>query len=182
MQRVDDLVEIAPRQIGAANAAGKERVTRDEQLQRHKMEANGPLRVTGRVKDLGWVAFESDDLTIFQIRVWRRGFRRLHSEPGGLCFHHLQLRQVRFVQEDWRAGKTLELEGAADVVNVGVRDQNLLQLEPQLSQPAMNAADFVPGIDNNGFAGLFIAQNGAIARQRPDRKGLEDHGLIVGPE
>jgi hypothetical protein len=40
LDRVDDLLEVAPREIGAPDAAGKERVAGNEQLERRKMQAD----------------------------------------------------------------------------------------------------------------------------------------------
>ncbi len=101
------------------------------------------------------------------------------AEPGGLLGHDLQLGQIVFVEEDGRAGEALELERAADVVDVGVGDEDLLEREAEIGEAAMDAADLVAGIDDDGLAGLFVAQDGAVALQRADGKGLEDHGLIV---
>jgi hypothetical protein len=38
----------------------------------------------------------------------------------------------------------------------------------------------VAGIDDDGLARLLVAQNGAVALQRADGKGLDDHGSILG--
>ncbi len=58
-----------------------------------------------------------------------------------------------------------------------MRHQDLLQLEAQLGQALGYAAHFVAGIDHDGLAGFLIAQNGAVAGQRTDRKRLEEHGF-----
>lgn len=44
----------------------------------------------------------------------------------------------------------------------------------------MDAADLVAGVDNDGLARFFIGEDGAIALQGADGKGLKDHGFIVG--
>ena len=59
-------------------------------------------------------------------------------------------------------------------------DDDLLELEAEFGEPAANAADLVAGIDHDGLARLFVAQDGAVAGKRADRKGFEDHGSIVG--
>ena len=51
-------------------------------------------------------------------------------------------------------------------------------LRAEFGQPLVNAVDLVAGIDDDGLMGLFVAQNGAVAGQRPDRKGLEDHARL----
>ena len=73
----------------------------------------------------------------------------------------------------------LELERAADVVDVGVRDENLLERQAERCQAAVNAGDFVAGVDDDGLGGVLVAQDGAVALQRADGKCLEDHCVIV---
>jgi hypothetical protein len=46
----------------------------------------------------------------------------------------------------------------------------------------MNARYIVAGVDDDGLAGVFIAEDGAVAGERADGKGLEEHGFIVGAE
>ena len=69
--------------------------------------------------------------------------------------HHFELRQIAFVQLDGRAGEPLQLERAADVVDMAVGDENLLQLEACAGEPLLDARDFVAGIDDDGFARLL---------------------------
>jgi len=69
------------------------------------------------------------------------------------------------------------------VVDMRVGDEDLFDLEAELGQAALNAGDLVAGIDHDGFARGFIAKQGAVALQRADREGLEDHvfhGTRVG--
>jgi len=74
-----------------------------------------------------------------------------------------------------------ELERAAHVVDVGVGDENLLELETEFGEAAMDAADLVAGIDDDGLAGHFVAEDGAVAGQRADGKGFQNHDFIVVP-
>ena len=67
------------------------------------------------------------------------------------------------------------------MVDVGVGDENLLELEAERGEAAVNAADLVAGIDDDGLAGLLVAKDGAVALQRADGKGFEDHGSILTP-
>ena len=78
--------------------------------------------------------------------------------------------------------RLLELERAAYVVDVRVGHDDLLELEARLGEALMNARDIVAGVDDDGLVGLFIAEDGAVAGERADGKGLEDHGSIVGAE
>ena len=51
--------------------------------------------------------------------------------------------------------------------------------EAMLLQPGENLRDVVSRIDDDGFVGGLVAQDGAIAAQWTDGKGLEDHVLIL---
>ena len=169
---VDDLAGVAAGQVSAADAAGKERVAGDEQLERGKVEADGALGVAGRVQNLCREAFEADDEAVGEILVGRGGFRGGRAEPAGLSVHYLELGQVVLVHEDGCAGEALELEGAAYVVNVAVGDEDLLELEAELSEAALDAADLFAGIDDDGFAGFLVAEDGAVALEWTDGEGL----------
>jgi hypothetical protein len=58
-------------------------------------------------------------------------------------------------------------------------DENLLELEAEIGQPLVNAADFVSWIDDNGLSGLFISYQGAVASQRADRERFQNHASIL---
>ena len=65
------------------------------------------------------------------------------------------------------------------MVDVGVGDEDLLELEAKSGEAAVDAADLVAGIDDDGFACGFVAKEGAVALQRADGKGLENHEFIL---
>jgi hypothetical protein len=76
--------------------------------------------------------------------------------------------QVVFVEENGRSGEPLELERAADVVDVGVGDEDLLELEAKSGEAGMNATHLVAGIDDDGLARGLRRPEGAVALQRAD--------------
>jgi hypothetical protein len=61
------------------------------------------------------------------------------------------------------------------VVDMGVRNDDLLELKFFLAQYLQNALDLAAGIDDHGLVRLLIANNGAITLQPSDRKDLVDH-------
>ena len=178
---VDDLIGVPAGQVGAADAAFKERVAGHQQLERGKVQADRALGMAGSVDDLGGVALQAHNLAIGQAFIRRRGLRRRNADPGGLHLHRLEKRPVVFIQKNGRAGQLLELESAAHVVDVGVGEENLFQFEAKFGEPAVNALSLVAGIDDNGLAGLRIAQQGAVGLQRADGKAFQDHGVILQP-
>ena len=62
---------------------------------------------------------------------------------------------------------------------MGVSDKDLFNFQSQIVDAAVNAADFIAGIDDDGLAGGLVAEKGAIALQRADGKGLKDHEAIL---
>jgi hypothetical protein len=94
--RVDDLAVVAAGQVGAANAAGEERVSGEDNFERNKVKADGALGVAGGVDDLGWVAGEADLLAVGEALVGWRSFWGGDAEPGCLLVHHLRGGAGRF--------------------------------------------------------------------------------------
>ena len=75
--------------------------------------------------------------------------------------------------------ESFEFERASNVVDVGVGDEDLFELEAEGGEAAMDARDLVSWIDDDGFSRSFIAEQCAVALERADGEGLEDHGFIV---
>ena len=62
------------------------------------------------------------------------------------------------------------------MVDMGMRNDNLAQGEAMLLQPGENLRNVVTGIDDDGLMGDLIAQDGAVAAEWTNGKGLKDHG------
>jgi hypothetical protein len=142
------------------------------------VQADRSLGVAGSVKHLRGKALETHNQTVCRPSSGCAVSGVATAQPRGLLLHHLQQRQVVLVEEDRRAGEAFELERAADVVDVRVRQQDLLELETQLGQALVNAANLVSGIDDDGFMGVFIAQNRAIAGNGPTGKDSRIMGRL----
>ena len=102
---VDDLLEVAAGEIGAADAACEEGVTGDKYLERREVKADGPLGVARGVEDQRWVALEADARAIVKAFVGGSCLRRVDAAPGGLGGHHLEQWEIAFVEEDGSAGQ-----------------------------------------------------------------------------
>jgi hypothetical protein len=177
---VKDLGVVAAGEIGAADGALEEGVAGKDHVERDEMEADGALGVAGGVYDLSGKRGESDDGAVRERLVGRGGFGRGDAKPCGLLIHHGEQVEVVLIEENGRSGEALELERAADVVDVGVGDEDLSEGEAEGIEAAMNAGDFVAGIDDDCLAGLLIGKDGAVALERADGKGFEEHVTIVG--
>ena len=111
-------------------------------------------------------------LAVDQRCVGRCDLRRFHAHPCGLRLHHAQQRQIVFVQQNRRSRKPFQLKCAAHMIDVAVRNQNLLEFQAEFGDPAVDPPHFGAGIDDNGLASLFVPQQSAVAGQRPNGKGL----------
>jgi hypothetical protein len=97
-----------------------------------------------------------------------------------LHFHRVQQTQVMVIEKYRRAGRLLKEERSTHVVDMGMGDDNLAQGEATLMQPGKDLWNVVSRIDDDGFLGSLVTQDGAIATQRANRKSLKDHALILG--
>jgi len=146
------------------------------------VEADGALGVAGGVDDLGRILVKTDALAFGEAFIGRGGFRGGDTDPRSLILHHCQQGQVVLIEQDGCASEALEAKRSADMINVGVGDENLLEFEAQFSEAAMDAGDLVAGIDDDCLASGFVTQKSAVALQWADGKGLEDHKSIVERE
>ena len=71
----------------------------------------------------------------------------------------------------------LEAVGSGDVVDVGVGDEDLLDGEVVLGEEGEDVGDVVAGIDDDGFAGGLVAEDGAVALEGTNGDCFKDHGL-----
>lgn len=176
---LDDLAWVASREIGAADAAGKKGIAGNDHLERREMKTNRALGVTGRVQDFSGVAIETDAKAILEAYVGSGHIGCRDADPCRLILHHLEKGEVIFVEEDGSAREVLQLECAAHMVNMAMRDQDLLEFESKVGDTAVNPADLIAGIDDDGFGGVLVAKQGAIALQGADDESLENHADIV---
>ena len=102
---------------------------------------------------------------------------RGHAEPRSLHVEHLQQRVVILIEQDRRAGQRAQLHRSADVIDVGVGDDDLLHLQFMLADDGENVFNVVARIDDHGFMRGLIADDRAVALQRADGKDLMYHSV-----
>lgn len=127
---IDDLGVVASRQVGASDASGEESVTGENHLERREVQTDGALGVTGSMNHLGRVVWQAYAKSVCERFVGWGGGRSFNPQPGGLLGHDLEEREIVLIEIDGSAGKGFELEGSADMVNVSVRNEDLLEGEP----------------------------------------------------
>ncbi len=181
MDGVKNLLEVSAWKICSADTSSKEGVACRDEFERDEVKADGTLSMAGGMENRGGVTVEPDALPLEELFIGRGGFRGFNSEPGSLGRHHLEEWQVVFIEEDGGASEAFEGQSATDVVDVRVGHDDLLEFEMVLGKPAVDSRNFVAGVDDDGFPCGFVTEQGAVALERADGKGFENHELIVGP-
>jgi hypothetical protein len=65
------------------------------------------------------------------------------------------------------------------MIDVGMGDHDLLDLQVMLADEPEDVLNVIAGIDDHRFASGFIADDRAVALQRPDGEDFVDHASIV---
>src|ERR1700733_11931843 len=90
------------------------------------------------------------------------------AEPASLNIHHFDQREIVLVVEDGGAGELLEAMGPGDVVYVGVGDDDLFDGESVGGEEGHDARNVIAWVNYDGFVGVFVSKDGAVALQRTD--------------
>ena len=179
VEGVQDFFHRATWQVGAADGAGEEGVAGDQLLFSLEVEADAAFGVAGGVQDAGsdgagGDGFSGGDAAVDFDLSWGG-----YADPGGLHVEHFQKSVVVLVEQDGGAGRGSEFHGSADVVDVGVGDDDLFDLEIVFADQGQDVIDVVAGVDDHGFVGGLVADDRAVALQRADGEDFVDHAFIV---
>ena len=188
LQGIHDLIERAAPEIGAADAAGEECVSREE-LRLGELDAADVLgeiqtdaarSMAGSVNDVGLEAAPTESVAFLEKMIDIHEFGGLHAEEGGLDFHAVIEGEIIVVHHDGRASVLMELGEAANVINVGVGADDDLDDELVAAKKAEDALDFIAGIDDDGFAGFGIADDQTVTLKHADGQLDVDHLRVGG--
>src|ERR1700691_4629372 len=101
------------------------------------------------------------------------------ADPGGLHIEHLEQGIVVLVEQDWGAGGCAQFHRASHVIDVGVGDDDLLDLQVMLAKEREDVLNVIAGVNDHGLARSFVADDRTVALQLPDGKDFVDHASIV---
>jgi hypothetical protein len=65
------------------------------------------------------------------------------------------------------------------VIDVAMGDHNLLDLQVMLADELENVFNVIAGVNDHRFTCGFVADDRAVALQRPDGEDFVDHASIV---
>jgi len=188
LQGIHDLIEGAAPEIGAADAAGEKRVSRKE-LRLGELDVAGILgeieadaagRVAGSVNDISLETAPTESVAFLEELIDVDEFGRFDTEEIGLHFHAVIKGKIVAVHHDGRAGVLMELGEAANVINVGVGADDDFDGELVAAEKAKDALDLIAGVDDDGFAGLGIADDQTIALEQAHGQLDIDHLRVGG--
>lgn len=161
LDRLDEEFVIAAREIGAPNGAAKESITGDDFALLGQVKADAAGRMAGGEKDAHLVAQAIEGLAGGEAPVNGEGFGLRDAGPLGLHGEEVVGGLVLGVHGDGGTEMALQLGDGTDVVNVGVGEQDLFDVEAGIFQERQDFGKLVARIDDDGAA--VAAQNGAIA-------------------
>jgi len=174
-----DLAAVAAGEIGAADAVAEEGVAGDEFALGGHPEADAAGGVARGVEHVDFGGADEELVAIFERGVDGNGFGGAHADPRGLDVEHGLEFGVMEVHVDGGAGSELEFLCATNVIDVGVGNHDGGDGEAVALEDFQDAVDFVAGIDDDGVAGGFVAEDGAIALQDADGEDLMDHKASI---
>ena len=177
------MVERAAPEVGAADAAREESVA-GEKLRLAKngvfvvggqVERDTAGSVTGSVDDVSEKIAPLQDVAFLEELVDFDEFGSGHTDESSLHFHAAVEGEIIAVHHDGSTGVLVELGEAADVVDVSVGADDGLDVELVATEKTEDAFDFIAGIDDDGFQGAGVADDGAVALEHADGDLEVDH-------
>ena len=114
-------------------------------------------------------------VSIGQRLVNRDCLGRRYADPRRLHGQHFQQRIIILVEQDGRAGGLSQLGRAADMINMCVGYDDLFHRKLVPLHDGKHARDVIARINDNRLARALIANDRAVALQRPNGNDLVDH-------
>lgn len=111
-------------------------------------------------------------LVVIQPAVRRRHRRVGHAEHAALHLQVVPEELILLVQVQRRSGLLLHLPGREEVIEVGMGVDDAHDLQPVGIQARHDQIGVATRIDHDGLLRQRVTDDGAVALQRPDGKGL----------
>ncbi len=176
-------VVISARQVGPANPAGKQRVAHEQVVSPfplapfplfQNLQADSAWAVTRGVVDAHLVIAEINGRHVVEHINGRLG-PDLEPEHRALLDDVLVERKVVAVQIHRRVEGEPRRIDAAHVIEVGVREQDVLDLHVAIANGPKDLVDLVPRVDDNRLFRALTADDKAVFVERGDRSDFENH-------
>ncbi len=179
VQRAQYFLHRSAREIGAADGAGEECVACDQLFLGREVEADAAFSVAGGVEDVSGEGSGGDGFARSDAAIDFNRAGGAHADPRSLHIEHFQQRVIILVEQDGSAGGSTEFHSSADVVDVGVGDDDLFDLETMLAHHGEDVIDLIAWVNDHSFVSGLVSDDRAVALQRADGEDFVDHGDIV---
>ena len=101
------------------------------------------------------------------------------ADPCRLNIQHFQQSRVILVEDDWRARERSKFHRSANVIDMGVGDDDLLDRQTMLANQRNDLINVVSRIDHHRFMRRLIPDHGTVALQWTNGNDLVNHEVIV---
>ena len=109
--------------------------------------------------------------------IERNDLRRFeHPQHTGLLRDRRVQRQIARMQERRAADALAQRSDRADVIDVGVRVDEVAGAQPVRLEPLRDLRNVIAAVDHDRLAAGGIAEHRAVAGEHPDRERFDDHG------
>lgn len=177
----DQGIVIPARQIGTADRTLEEHVTHDRKAPRFVEIRDMPGRMPGAVTHCEPDVADRDLVVLLQPAVRLETPGRLESEHPGLRGQSLDQRTVAQVRAlDGDATTPRELSGTGGVVDVGMRQQDFLELETFLGHHSEYVVEITAGVDDSGTARRLAPEHGTVLLEGRDGDYSKLHRSTCG--
>ena len=173
----DELRVVAARKVSAADAAGEQHVAHEGALRLGRMKHHVARRVTGAVAHGQHAIAHLHRVAILQPARGREAGHLRKAEHAALFGDAVDPELVARVRaDDGQAQPRAQLGRATGVVDVGVGEPDLLQVDAQLLHRRLDARQVATGVDDGGLLRGIAPDDGAVLRERGDGDGVVAEG------
>ena len=139
--------------------------------------------MTGTVPHLQLEFADRDSIVLVQPSIGREALARREAEHAGLSGHLLDPEQIVLMRplDRQRTGAS-EFSRCTGVIEMGVRDQDLLERDLQLLDLRQHPIEITARIDDRGPTRALAAQDGAVLLEGRDRNDAKFHPRMIGDQ
>ena len=178
LDAVNELVKVALRKIGTSDAAGKQHIADKGALELRRKKHHMAGCVTGAVAHLQGVRAQRDGVAVVQPAggLERLGLRKTeHHALLGQAVDPELIARVR--SDDGHIEPLRQLPGAAGVVDMGMGEPDLFELEAQPIDLCQQVVQIPARVDHGGLLGVLVPDQGAVLLKGRDGDGeVGEHG------
>ena len=170
---IDQVLVVAARKIGAANAACKQHIADKRTFDLGRIKHHMAWRVPRAMAHLQGVLAEGDGVAVVQPTCGREGARRRKTIARSGLRQTVNPKLIALMwADDGQVQALRQFSRATCMVDVGVGDPNLFQRDAQLFASILQRIQIATGINDGGFHGFIAPDDGTVLLERGDWDGF----------